>query len=109
MSSIQATEFTPGVEVADKQIKIGADSFDVSANLFDSSGKCRRRILVPIKTRETEGGGHSHLFSRDVESAISVAKSASSDDYLVIIDIIGNKLVREKLFTIRCSLFVFIQ
>ncbi len=26
-----------------------------------------------------------------------------------LIDIIGNKLVREKLFTIRCSLFVFIQ
>ncbi len=26
-----------------------------------------------------------------------------------LLDIIGNKLVREKLFTIRCSLFVFIQ
>lgn len=83
------------VEVADKQIKIGADSFDVSANLLDSSGKCRRRILVPIKTRETEGGGHSHLFSRDVKSAVSTVKSVSFNDYLVIIIVAKNWSSRE--------------
>ena len=26
---------------------------------------------MPVKTRETEGGGHSHLFTRDIITAIS--------------------------------------
>lgn len=83
------------VEVADKQVMIEAESFDVSVNLLDDSGKTWHRILIPIKTRETEGGGHSHLFSRDVKSAISVAKNNSSEDYLVIAIIAKNWSLRE--------------
>ena len=83
------------VEVANKQIMIEAESFDVSVNLLNDTGKTLHRILIPIKTRETEGGGHSHLFSRDVKSAISVAKTHSSKDYLVIVIIAKNWSLRE--------------
>lgn len=83
------------VEVADKQIMIESESFDVSLNLLDDSGKTLHRILIPIKTRETEGGGHSHLFSRDVKSAISAAKNNSAEDYLAIVIIARNWSSRE--------------
>ena len=83
------------VEVADKQIMIESESFDVSLNLLDDSAITLHRILIPIKTRETEGGGHSHLFSRDVKSAISAAKNSSADDYLVIVIIAKNWSLRE--------------
>ena len=26
-------------------------------------------MVIPVKTRETQGGGHAHLFSRDIEQA----------------------------------------
>lgn len=48
-----------GVELADKEIMFGNETFDVSVNLIDAQGNSARRILVPIKTRETEGGGHA--------------------------------------------------
>lgn len=28
-----------------------------------------KKIIIPVKTRETEGGGHAHLFTRDIEQA----------------------------------------
>jgi len=74
-----------GVEIADKQVMVGGESFDVSANLLGSDGQRLRRILVPIKTRETEGGGHAHLFTRDMRSAISAARHDNADDFLVVV------------------------
>jgi hypothetical protein len=78
------------VELPDKQVKIGSDTFDVSADLTDSQGNLARRILVPIKTRETEGGGHSHLFTRDIESAMKAAKYNNANDFLIVIIVAQN-------------------
>lgn len=84
-----------GVEITDRQVMIGNESFDVSANLLDRSGQCIRRILAPIKTRETEGGGHSHLFTRDIRSAINAARRDNADDYLIVIIVARNWSHRE--------------
>ncbi len=83
------------VEIHDKQIMVGNESFDVSVNLFDAKGKCVRRILVPIKTRETEGGGHSHLFTRDIKSAMNAAKLADANDFLIAVIVAQNWSERE--------------
>lgn len=83
------------VEIPPGQITIGNETFDVSANLFDEDRELVRRILVPIKTRETEGGGHSHLFSRDITSAINAARQASSEDHVVAVIVARNWSDRE--------------
>ncbi|MGI4788367.1 MAG: hypothetical protein ACRYFS_05900, partial [Janthinobacterium lividum] len=59
------------VEIPTGQIKIGKETYDVSARLTSEKDHSTRDILVPVKTRETEGGGHSHLFTRDIMSAIN--------------------------------------
>lgn len=84
-----------GVEVADKQIMVGNESFDVSINLLDTQGHCVHRILVPIKTRETEGGGHSHLFTRDIMSAINAARFDNPNDFLLAVIVAKNWSERE--------------
>lgn len=83
------------IEIPDGQVKIGTETFDVSANLLDEQGRRIRRILIPIKTRETEGGGHSHLFSRDITSAISAVHEDNASDYLAVIIVAKNWSVRE--------------
>jgi len=83
------------VKVADRQIAIGKQTFDVSAELSNERGQVIRRILVPVKTRETEGGGHAHLYSRDIAPAIAAIRNDNSDDYLVVIIGAQNWSVRE--------------
>jgi hypothetical protein len=83
------------VQVANMQVIIGRESFDVSANLLDAEGRCVRRVLVPIKTRETEGGGHSHLFTRDVRAAINAARYDNADDVLIVVIVARNWSERE--------------
>jgi len=83
------------VELPARQVKIGNQSYDVSANLLDSEGQRVRRILIPIKTRETEGGGHAHLYSRDVQPAIDAVRANSPEDYLVIVIVASNWSNRE--------------
>ncbi len=84
------------VEIESKEVRIGNETFDVSLSLLDSKGKCERRILVPIKTRETEGGGHSNLFTRDIKSAVSAVKFDNADDFLVAVIVAKNWSEREK-------------
>jgi hypothetical protein len=86
-----------GVVIADGQVMIGNESYDVSVGLLDMQmqGQVIRRILVPIKTRETEGGGHSHLFSRDILSAINAVRYDNANDYLVVIIVAKNWSRRE--------------
>ncbi len=85
-----------GVEVTDKEIVIGNETFDVSINLIDAQGQRVRRILVPIKTRETEGGGHAHLFTRDIKSALEAARFDSADDFVMAVIVAKNWSEREK-------------
>lgn len=84
------------VELSDKEVVIGNETFDVSVNLLDTQGNRIRRILVPIKTRETEGGGHSHLFTRDIRAAMNAAKFDNPNDFLVAVIVAQNWSEREK-------------
>ena len=59
-------------KIAAKQIALDGETFDVSAET--SVG----RLLVPVKSRETQGGGHSNLFTRDIERAVRVAQEAGA-------------------------------
>jgi hypothetical protein len=95
------------VEINAKQIKINNETFDVSANLFGAGSEVKRRILIPVKTRETQGGGHSHLFSRDLTTALSsllptdiiiviiVAKSWSAREIEALIGRINHLIIME--------------
>lgn len=84
-----------GVEVAQGQVIVENETYDVSANLLAADGQVARRILIPIKTRETEGGGHSHLFTRDVSSAIQAIRENNLGDYLVVVIVARNWSQRE--------------
>jgi hypothetical protein len=83
------------VEIPASQIIIGNETYDVSVSLIDHTETVARRILVPIKTRETEGGGHAHLFSRDILSAIRAVRQHSSADFVAVVIIATNWSARE--------------
>jgi len=77
------------VRIADKQIKLGNHTVDVSAELIADNKKNNIRLLLPIKTRETEGGGHSHIFSRDLIAAIRDIKESEGDSARIVVIIIA--------------------
>jgi hypothetical protein len=78
------------VEIADEQIKIGKHTVDVSVVLIPRAGGDEIRLLIPVKTRETEGGGHSHLFTRDIITAISDLKTEAANCHVVAVIIAEN-------------------
>ncbi len=59
-----------GVTVSESEVRLEDETYDVQV-----SGTWGT-ILIPVKTRETMGGGHAHIFTRDIRAAISVATSA---------------------------------
>jgi len=67
------------LKVGDAQVKIADETYDVQI-----IGKTRT-ILVPVKTRETMGGGHANLFTRDIHKAISVAQENGYECIPVVI------------------------
>ena len=91
------------IELADKQIKIGRHTVDISAQLTLKKTTSVENILIPVKTRETEGGGHSHLFTRDILSAISDIKKDVQNPHLVVV-IIAENWSPEELLTIDKSI-----
>lgn len=78
------------IVIADKQVKIGAHTVDISADLLPKIGNDVPKLLIPVKTRETEGGGHSHLFTRDVIAAINDLKATSGRHHIVAVIIAEN-------------------
>lgn len=76
--------------IADKQIKVGKHTVDVYADLVPKTGSGKTRLLIPVKTRETEGGGHSHLFTRDIITAISDLKAEVGKCHIVVVIIAEN-------------------
>jgi len=84
-----------GVEIPEGQVFVGNETFDVSANLLNEQNKRVARILVPIKTRETEGGGHAHLFTRDITSAINAARFDNQEDFVISVIVARNWSERE--------------
>ena len=67
------------LEIGDREKRINEETFDVQI-----VGK-KKTILVPVKTRETMGGGHANLFTRDIFKAISVAHENGYECVPVII------------------------
>ncbi len=83
------------VEIPAGQIKIGNETYDVSARLIGAEGQGVRDILVPVKTRETEGGGHSHLFTRDIMSAINAVRVNRAGSFVIAVIVAKNWAFRE--------------
>ncbi|WP_071190864.1 hypothetical protein [Trichormus sp. NMC-1] len=67
------------LSVEETQIKLGDETYDVKVS--GSKGT----ILIPVKTRETMGGGHAHLFTRDIYKAIEAANNSGFTCIPVII------------------------
>ncbi|MFN5988418.1 MAG: hypothetical protein ACK47Q_03130 [Dolichospermum sp.] len=57
------------LRIGENQIKLGGETYDVT--IMGEKGT----ILIPVKTRETTGGGHALLFTRDINQAIEKAKN----------------------------------
>lgn len=81
------------------QIKLESETYDVKV----SGGK--GTILIPVKTRETMGGGHALLFTRDIHKAID---SASKAGYVCIPVIIAESWTGD-FNTLKCERFVYIN
>lgn len=78
------------VEIAKKQIKIGRHTIDVSAKLISKNERPNYKLLIPIKTRETEGGGHAHIFTRDITAAIRDLKDDDPVCHIVAVIVARN-------------------
>jgi hypothetical protein len=55
------------LQIGEGEKRINDETYDVQIT------NAKKDILVPVKTRETMGGGHANLFTRDIFKAISVA------------------------------------
>lgn len=85
--------------VGEKQITIDDETYDVQV----VSGQSK--ILIPVKTRETMGGGHANLFTRDIHKAISVAQE---NGYLCIPIVIAESWGGD-LDSLHCEHLIYIQ
>lgn len=56
------------ITVTNKEVRLNDETYDIE--LIGSN----KKILMPVKTRETMGGGHALLFTRDIHKAIAVAE-----------------------------------
>ncbi len=54
--------------VGEKQVTINDETYDVQVIAENKT------ILMPVKTRETMGGGHANLFTRDIHKSVGIAK-----------------------------------
>lgn len=77
------------VKLAQKQIKKGNDTIDVAITLTDKAANVSN-IYIPVKSRETEGGGHAHLFSRDIITAIRNIKASEPSARFIVVIIAEN-------------------
>ena len=73
------TRYGLRLKVSDAEIRLEGETYDVSV-----FGK-KDRVLMPVKTRETMGGGHAGIFTRDIHKSISAAHNAGFECLPVII------------------------
>jgi hypothetical protein len=83
------------IDIAESQIKIGNHTIDVSVKLTPLDNSLPESLLIPIKTRETEGGGHSHIFTRDIIAAVRELKEDESKYYIVAVIVALNWSISE--------------
>lgn len=72
-------KFDLDIEIEGTEIKLGGETYDVAV-----SGD-KGTVLMPVKTRETMGGGHALLFTRDIHKSISVAFEAGYECVPIVI------------------------
>jgi hypothetical protein len=87
------------LKVNDSQVKIKDETYDVQ--VVGKSGS----ILLPVKTRETMGGGHSLLFTRDIYKSILVA---TDNGYKCVPIVIAESWVGD-LENLKSELYIYIQ
>jgi len=87
------------LEVSKKQVKIGDETYDVQ--VMGEAGS----ILLPVKTRETMGGGHSLLFTRDIYKSILVA----TENGYECVPIVIAESWRGELGDLKSELYIYIQ
>jgi len=85
--------------VADVELRLEGETFDVCVT--GAKGK----ILMPVKTRETMGGGHALLFTRDIHKSIAAARRTGFDCLPVIIA----ESWSGDLATLECRDFIYIN
>jgi len=78
LKTIFETSQTP-LQVSESEIKLDGETYDVCVK-----GR-KGQILIPVKTRETMGGGHALLFTRDIHKSISVAHKAGYNCLPIVI------------------------
>jgi len=87
------------LRVSDTEVRLHGETYDLQV-----SGR-RGSILIPVKTRETMGGGHASLFTRDIHKSISVAeKNGYRCLPIVIAESWGGDLK-----SLECETFIYIQ
>ncbi|GAB4155645.1 MAG: hypothetical protein Fur0021_23160 [Candidatus Promineifilaceae bacterium] len=67
------------LQVNESQITINDETYDVAVSGNGGS------LLIPVKTRETMGGGHAMLFTRDIYKSILVATESGHKCVPVVI------------------------
>ena len=85
--------------VDNAQVKIGDETYDVQ--VVGRGGA----ILLPVKTRETMGGGHALLFTRDIYKSILVA---TQNGYLCVPIVIAESWAGN-LDDLKSALYIYIQ
>ena len=85
--------------IADRQITLNEETYDVQVSGTKGS------LLLPVKTRETMGGGHANLFTRDIHKAIEVARNNGSE----CIPIVIAESWRGDLVSLQCENYIYIQ
>lgn len=87
------------LKVHEVEEKIEGETYDVVV-----SG-AKRQLLMPVKTRETMGGGHAHIFTRDIFKSIQVA---AKHGYKVLPIVIAESWTGN-LKELPCDDFIFIE
>ena len=87
------------LEISKSQVTIGSETYDVMV-----SGQ-KGSLLLPVKTRETMGGGHALLFTRDIYKSILVA---TENGYRCVPIVIAESWAGD-LETLKSELYIFIQ
>ena len=73
------------INIADKQIKIGMHTVDLSVEMENEVSGEKSHLYIPVKSRETEGGGHSYIFTRDVIAAVRDIKEIEPDSHILLV------------------------
>lgn len=86
------------LQVSKKQVQIDDETYDVQVTGAGGS------ILLPVKTRETMGGGHALLFTRDIYKSILVA---TANGYLCVPIVIAESWTGD-LESLKSELHIYI-